>query len=320
MGRRENPIAPCDRELEKLVRYLRDHREKAKLTYKELAARSKPSASTLIRAASGEQMPRLETVRAYAVACGADPGEAERLWKRARYRAVRSDEVDAPHPRYVRDFAALHVALVDLYQKDGARPPRELEDASEGVLAHATVERFLRQEGGRPSREFVRAFASVCGAKGLALRDWEQAWDRAEERRLGVRRAVGLPGITSDGRKIYFHLVPERTPDGQEIRQIKAFPIESLANGHVISHLLQIIEMAKGGRGVLTDTRASLRMRQPAQPQQPTGRAPVAALTADVSKPGAARGPGKTLSNPARNGPGVGHRSRGSVPAATQHS
>ncbi|MEU6244003.1 helix-turn-helix transcriptional regulator [Streptomyces sp. NPDC047024] len=225
MGRHENPVAPCDRELEKLVLFLRGHRGRASLNYRELAVRSGCSASTLIRAAAGEQMPKLKTVRAYAVGCGADPDEAERLWKRARYRATRGCPEQIPHPRYVQDFAGLHAALADLYRKDGARPYRELETASNGILAHATVGRFLRQAGGRPTRQFVRAFALTCGAKGLALREWEQAWDRAEERRRGgrptviARRRVS-EAVLPDGRTVLFHSDPERTLDGQEVRRI----------------------------------------------------------------------------------------------------
>ncbi|WP_405814299.1 helix-turn-helix transcriptional regulator [Streptomyces sp. NBC_01390] len=245
MGRRENPIAPCDRELEKLVRCLRDHRSRAGLNYRELAARSGCSASTLIRAASGEQMPKLKTVRAYAAGCGADPGEAERLWKRARYRAVRGCEEPVPHPRYVRNFAELHAALADLYRKDGSRPYRELEAASDGVLAHATVGRFLRQEGGRPTRQFVREFAIACGAKGMALREWEQAWDRAEEQRLGGRPAIVTRRrvsevVFADGRPVFFHSDPERTPDGQEVRRIT--PARPQSDGHDVTKLIRVIK------------------------------------------------------------------------------
>ncbi|AWW35373.1 helix-turn-helix domain-containing protein [Streptomyces cadmiisoli] len=244
MGRRENPIAPCDRELEKLVLYLRDHRNWAGLNYKELAVRSGCSASTLIRAASGEHMPKLKTVRAYALGCGADPDEAERLWKRARYRAARGCQEPVPHARYVRNFAELHAALADLYQKDGARPYRELEAASDGVLAHATVGRFLRQEGGRPTRQFVREFAIACGAKGMALREWEQAWDRAEEQRLGgtptvVARRRASEVVLPDGRPVYFHSDPERTPDGQEIRRLT--PTGPHSDGHTVIALSRAI-------------------------------------------------------------------------------
>jgi transcriptional regulator with XRE-family HTH domain len=259
VGRRENPIAPCDRELEKLALYLRDHRNRAGLNYRELAVRSGCSASTLIRAVAGEQMPKLKTVRAYALGCGADPEEAERLWKRARYRAIRGCQEPVPHPRYVRNFAELHTALADLYQKDGARPYRELETASDGVLAHATVGRFLRQEGGRPTRQFVRAFSMACGAKGMALREWEQAWDRAEEQRLGKpavlarRRAseVALP----DGRPVYSD--PGRTPDGQEIRRI-TLPDEKIV-------FARILETSKSCSVCSTNTRSSDSALPPAQ-------------------------------------------------------
>ncbi|MGW2721154.1 helix-turn-helix domain-containing protein [Streptomyces sp. NPDC001492] len=241
MGRRERPIAPCDRELEKLVSWLRCHRARAGLSYKQLAAGSGCSASTLVRAASGEQVPKLKVVRAYAVAAGADPGEGERLWKRARYRAVRADEEPAPHPRYVRDFAGLRAALVDLYQKDGARPCRELEEASGKVLAHATVSRFLRQEGGRPTRAFVLAFAEICGARGMALQEWGQAWDRAEERRVGgtpksekkrEKRTAGVffALIPPDGTPVFVRSDPQRTPDGQEVRRVTAAAPSEIPN------------------------------------------------------------------------------------------
>ncbi|MFJ5595711.1 helix-turn-helix domain-containing protein [Streptomyces noursei] len=293
MGRRENPIAPCDRELEKLVRCLRDHRGRAGLNYRQLAARSGCSASTLIRAASGEQVPKLKTVRAYAVACGADPGEAERLWKRARYRAVRGCEEPVPHPRYVRNFAELHAALADLYQKDGARPYRELEAASDGVLAHATVGRFLRQEGGRPTRQFVRAFALTCGAKGMALREWEQAWDRAEEQRLGGRPAVVSRRrvsevVLADGRPVYFHSDPERTPDGQEVRRIT--PAGPQSDSHAVIALSRAIGALSKSCAVCThDTWPSGSARPSARSPQPVRRKPVVVGAVGVTGAGTAR-------------------------------
>ncbi|WP_369211120.1 helix-turn-helix domain-containing protein [Streptomyces flavofungini] len=239
MGRRENPVTTCDRDLGKLVNWLRSQRTQAGLSYKQLAARSGCSASTLIRAASGAHMPKLKVVQGYAAACGASLREAERLWKRARYRAVRSGEDPAPHPRYVRSFADLHVALVDHYQKDGARPYAELETASGNVLAHATVGRFFRQKGGRPTRDFVVALARTCGARGKALQDWEQAWDRAEEQRLGgaaksaERRPgllFGLLNVTGDGVPMFVRSEPRRTADGQEVRRLTPVPPSQVPN------------------------------------------------------------------------------------------
>lgn len=204
MGRRENPIASCDKALESLARWLRVRRAEAGLSYGKLAVRTaalvqvgavsaRCSADTLSRAASGAVMPRLQTVLAYAAACGADRRQGERLWKRARYRqslAARSKSEPVPHVRYARDFFELREALVDLYQKDGSRPYEELGRDSAGVLAHATVGRLISGKTGRPTRQFVLAFAAACGLKGVALDEWGQAWDRAEERRLGGSRAV----------------------------------------------------------------------------------------------------------------------------------
>ncbi|MFG3010096.1 helix-turn-helix domain-containing protein [Streptomyces cinerochromogenes] len=201
----------CEKALESLARWLRDQREAAGLSYAELAVRTAYlaetgavpvgcSADTLARAASGAVVPRLRTVLAYAAACGADGREGERLWKRARYRrslAARKKSDPLPHFRYARDFAELREALVDLYEKDGSRPYEELERDSEGVLAHATVGRLINRKTGRPTRQFVIAFARACGVRGVALDEWGQAWDRAEERRLGGSRAIRQRSVWS---------------------------------------------------------------------------------------------------------------------------
>ncbi|MEU6965030.1 helix-turn-helix domain-containing protein [Streptomyces chrestomyceticus] len=217
MGRRENPVAPCDKALESLVRWLRGHRTRAGLSYTQLAERvrqlppdagARPvccSADTLARAVSGRSMPRLEVVRAYARACGADVAEAQRLWKQARYRQGadgRRAAEPVQHITYVRDFAELRAALLDLYRKDGSRPYAELERVSDRDLAHSTISRFISGVTGRPTRQFVVVFAQVCGMRGVALSDWGQAWDRAEERRLkGPRQQRALryrPPIATD--------------------------------------------------------------------------------------------------------------------------
>ncbi|WP_247204748.1 helix-turn-helix transcriptional regulator [Streptomyces sp. AgN23] len=236
MGRPEKPIAPCDKDLEALARWLRERRIEAGLSYVQLAERihhltaadgtfARCSADTLARAASGAAVPRLKTVTAYADACGADQTEAERLWKRARYRqslAKRRDTVPPQHINYVRNFAELRAALVDLYEKDGSRPYEELERASDGVLAHSTVARVIGGVTGRPTRLFVLAFAQACGIKGLALNGWGQAWDRAEEQRLGGPKAViqrrrpAFEVIRHPGGEVEVYVDRSRNSDGQE--------------------------------------------------------------------------------------------------------
>ncbi len=86
------------------------------------------------------------------------------------------------HITYVRDFAELRAALLDLYRKDGSRPYAELERVSNRVLAHSTISRFVSGVTGRPTRQFVLVFAQVCGMRGVALNEWGQAWDRAAPR------------------------------------------------------------------------------------------------------------------------------------------
>ncbi|MFI0766165.1 helix-turn-helix domain-containing protein [Streptomyces sp. NPDC021218] len=265
MGRPENPIASCEKALEALARWLREQRAEAGLSYAQLAERTKDlpaadgtsarcSADTLARAASGAAVPRLKTVVSYACACDADQAEAERLWKRARYRQSRAALRGAeppPHISYVRNFAELRAALLDLYQKDGSRPYEELERTSSGVLAHSTVARFISGVTGRPTRQFVLAFAQACGIKGLALNAWGQGWDRAEEQRLGgykvpVQRAAirvrrGLDGAAE------VYLDRSRNSDGQDfwrystvpdlLEQAKALSARELAAAQSIRHL-----------------------------------------------------------------------------------
>lgn len=259
MGRRENPIAPCDKALQALSQWLRSRREDAGMNYTQLARRTervrwpalpegvsaKSSADTLLRAASGAHgVPRRKAVLAYAAACDANLAEADRLWKAARCRQIQEAEPLKEKPKhitYVRDFADLHLAMVDLYRKDGARSCQELEDLSGGRLSHSTVWRVLNEQTGRPTRAFVTHFALVCGLRGVALRDWEQAWDRAEDRRTGgTKRNSRHPVIAGNGPMIY--LDRTRDADGQDMWKLSRKPVipetvllqrmEEIALGH----------------------------------------------------------------------------------------
>ncbi|MFI6494700.1 helix-turn-helix domain-containing protein [Streptomyces sp. NPDC050564] len=186
------------------MRWLREQRMAAGLNYTQMARRTECSADTLRRAASGRCMPRRQVVLAYAAACGARTTEAERLWRQARYQQAQTVEplVEQPkHITYVRDFADLHLALVDLHRKSGSRSCRELEERSDGALSRSTVWRVLNEQTRRPAKPFVMAFAEVCGVRGIALQAWAHAWDRAEERRTGGasrrRREAAYYRITS---------------------------------------------------------------------------------------------------------------------------
>ncbi|MFE2159942.1 helix-turn-helix domain-containing protein [Streptomyces lydicus] len=186
MARPESPIV--DGAAYELAAWLRARRYEAQLSYLELARRTLLSTSTLSRTASGNRVPPLAAVRAYAQACGADCNEAERLWKRARYKstAAKRPLSHRIHLDCVRTYADLHAALIDLYHRQGSPPYRRLEirAGGHGQLPHATVGRVLSGQS-RPRHDFVLAFAHACGeGSDSQLAAWSRACKRAEEDRL----------------------------------------------------------------------------------------------------------------------------------------
>ncbi|MEU6381615.1 hypothetical protein [Streptomyces sp. NPDC046909] len=59
-------------------------------SYRLMAKTAGVSASSLSQAAAGDRLPSWATVRGYAIACGADPGEWEERWKSAEIEAVQA--------------------------------------------------------------------------------------------------------------------------------------------------------------------------------------------------------------------------------------
>src|ERR1051326_3296006 len=122
MGRPEQQLEPGP--LRPLAKWLRTQRDTAGLTYQQMAVTTRVPASTLSRAASGRVLPRLETVRAFAQVCGADPQRAQKLWEKAsaeqrRHRASapaspRDHRRGAYYPEYVNSPETLVKALLHL--------------------------------------------------------------------------------------------------------------------------------------------------------------------------------------------------------------
>jgi transcriptional regulator with XRE-family HTH domain len=128
---------------------MRERREEAGLTYTQMARRTDFSSDQLRRAATGGSVPRREVVLAYAESCDARLVEAEKLWREARYQQAQEEHPPEDRPKhtvYVRDFADLHLALLDLYRKNGSRPYRELEESSGGALKRSTVWCVLQEQ------------------------------------------------------------------------------------------------------------------------------------------------------------------------------
>jgi transcriptional regulator with XRE-family HTH domain len=211
MGRPERALRrPAWRTAEfplwRLADYLRRVRDRAGLSYQEMADRTQLPKATLQRAADGKTLPGSETVEAYAVACGRDPRTAVRWRERAagarrrkRRTTSRSRPVSSPDPaltprpaRIVRPdqvttFDDLVEALAYLRRGAGTPTLKELAER-DGRLPPSTTSDLLRRKTRRPRREVVLAFAQACGEPDASLREWAEAWSRA--RPTPARRPV----------------------------------------------------------------------------------------------------------------------------------
>ncbi|MEU9960559.1 hypothetical protein [Streptomyces sp. NPDC050982] len=107
MGRPERPVDPEAGAVQRLAHELRMLRaECGGPSYRVMARRAHYSAASLAAAAGGERLPSLAVVQAYALACGADPGEWEARWKAAAEEesAARQDGADEPPYRGLMRF------------------------------------------------------------------------------------------------------------------------------------------------------------------------------------------------------------------------
>ncbi|MEW1780476.1 helix-turn-helix domain-containing protein [Streptomyces sp. NPDC086777] len=90
-GRREQPLDPQAGPLECFALGLRALRERAGLTYSEMADSAHFSPSTLSQAAAGRRLPTREVLRAYVRACGGDPGSWDEHWERVQHDLYGSE-------------------------------------------------------------------------------------------------------------------------------------------------------------------------------------------------------------------------------------
>ncbi|WP_331748911.1 DNA sulfur modification protein DndB [Streptomyces chartreusis] len=198
MGRPEGQISPtAGPELAALAVWLRAQRQRAGLTYQQMAQRTGYAHSTLSRAAGGSRIPRLRVAEAYARACRADLAEVRRLWRRARQSCVQAFPGGMPiagvRPEYVSDFAGLHAAMITLRRSIGVPSLRELtrRAGEHGELPHSTLHRVVSQQA-IPSRRHVVAFVKACGVSGTAVQEWTAAWDRASGLRTEQATALAF--------------------------------------------------------------------------------------------------------------------------------
>ncbi|WP_232030197.1 nSTAND1 domain-containing NTPase [Streptomyces lincolnensis] len=131
MGRPERPVDPESGPLQRFAHELRSLRRDGGLpSYRTMAQRTGLSVTALSRAASGERLASAAVVRAYALACGADPDE----WERRRQVVAEetapqgAEEGDCPYRGSAR-FEAGDRAL--FFGRD-----RLVEDALKLVVDH----------------------------------------------------------------------------------------------------------------------------------------------------------------------------------------
>ncbi|MFK0113011.1 helix-turn-helix domain-containing protein [Streptomyces sp. NPDC091217] len=89
MGRSDRPPEPEAGPVRSPARPLRELRRAiGSPSYRTVAAATGRSGTTLSRAAAGERLPSLDTVRGHVRACGGEPGERARLRKEAEAAAA----------------------------------------------------------------------------------------------------------------------------------------------------------------------------------------------------------------------------------------
>ncbi|MFJ2701070.1 helix-turn-helix domain-containing protein [Streptomyces rochei] len=185
MCRPERPLTTDNKALRALQEWLRDQRARTGQGYRALAVRAGCHATTLQRAASGETVPKLQTVLNYARACDASPEEARRLWRRARYEQTRQQRggrrLPAPRPKYIHDLVDLSVAVQDLYEKAGSPALRTMEQRAGGFgyLPRSTAHRIVTKQAMPRSLQQFQAFLRACEVSEEDRPDWEAAWTRA---------------------------------------------------------------------------------------------------------------------------------------------
>ncbi|MGW1763719.1 nSTAND1 domain-containing NTPase, partial [Streptomyces sp. NPDC002073] len=117
MGRLEKPLDPAGGPTAALAAALRELRRSAgSPTYAAMARRAGTySVATLSRAASGEQLPTLPVLLAYAAACGGDPDHWRARWQHAadELAALAAEHHDEPAP--YRGLARYEPGDRDLY-------------------------------------------------------------------------------------------------------------------------------------------------------------------------------------------------------------
>ncbi|MER8184903.1 helix-turn-helix transcriptional regulator [Kitasatospora sp. NPDC094015] len=196
MGRRENPVAAGEPALRRLACWLREQRDRAELTYRQLADRTNFHPTTLQRATSGRSLPSWEVVEAMARACDADLRTARRKWTQANYwahvpRPSGGQRRRAPrrlNPEQVDSFADLRRAMHEMRRKADWPSLEELDRrarARGNRLPSSTLALVLKGEAPL-HRTLLTTYMEACGVKESRRALWSAAWERTHNARTRV--------------------------------------------------------------------------------------------------------------------------------------
>jgi hypothetical protein len=186
----DGPAAAVSAELRRL-------RERAGLTYRELADDSGFSLATVTAACGGRRLPTWQVTRACVVACGGDQGVMRGLYERACAAAGRQvptlepGVTDPPDPAEAATPAQFVAGLALLRAWAGTPSLATLNERSGGHLPPSTISGALRRQS-LPRLDLVIRYARACGLPEPAVGDWEKAWKtiKAPERPATGRAAL----------------------------------------------------------------------------------------------------------------------------------
>jgi Domain of unknown function (DUF4407)/Helix-turn-helix domain len=179
-GRPENPLSSDGGPVAELASELRLMRRRADLTYRELAAKTGRTPSTLSVAADGQRLPSWPVTRAWVEACGGNGSTVRDLYERACTVAGRpvpfdNRPEDPPAPEAISNGAQFVEGMKLLRAWAGNPSLAQLNRRSGGFgLPPSTVSEMLRK-GKLPRLDLVQAYVRACGLSDNQATAWEHA-------------------------------------------------------------------------------------------------------------------------------------------------
>jgi hypothetical protein len=214
-GRPEQPLV-TDGPVSQLAGELRRMRERAGLTYGQLAAKTGLSAATLRAAAAGVRRPTRRVTSAFVGACSGDQDMAWALWAAACRAAGREPPgqppADPPDPAGAAGAADLVGVLKLLLQWADSPSLAELNRRAGGhnLLPPSTVSDMLHSQR-LPPLERMLTFVRACGLEEDQAAAWRAAWERIKARQSAPPPAASQPsGATAPRLVSYWE--PTLTP------------------------------------------------------------------------------------------------------------